>query len=152
VHVKRSLVSAALAAGLALSLVACNGDAKPDSASTPSATPTPTPTVSSTTPTADPTTPAAPKPRTKAELTKALLQLSDMPSGFAVDDSGEGEDDGSGISSTDSRCKEVVKLFNAQAAPGSTATASVVFSGGESGPTSRRIWTRCPRRQRPRRW
>ncbi|TCO48644.1 PknH-like protein [Kribbella antiqua] len=133
-RVKRSLVSAVLAAGLALSLVACNGDSKPDSASTPSATPTPTPTASSTTPTVAPTTPAAPKPRTKAELTKALLGLSDMPSGFAVDDSGDGEDDGSGISSTDSRCKEVVKLFNADTAPGSIATAGVVFSGGESGP------------------
>src|SRR5207247_3807501 len=79
---QRPIVSAVLAAGLALSLVACGGGSKTTGWSSPSATlsatPTPTPTASSTTPTVAPTTPAAPKPRTKADLTKALLALSDL--------------------------------------------------------------------------
>jgi hypothetical protein len=133
-HVKRSLVSAALAAGLALSLVACNGGSDTGSSSTPSAmpTPTPTPTTSSTTPTVAPTTPAAPKPRTKAELTKALLAIEDLPTGLAIDNSGD-EGDG-GMSSKDSRCADVVKLFNADTAPGSTATVKRSFTGGQNGP------------------
>jgi hypothetical protein len=134
---QRPLISAVLAAGLALSLVACGGGSKTTGSSTPSttssATPTPTPTASSTTPTVAPTTPAAPKPRTKAELTKALLALSDMPTGFSVDNSSD-EEDGSGLSSKDSRCADVVKLFNADTAPGSKATASRSFSGGQNGP------------------
>jgi hypothetical protein len=133
---QRPLISAVLAAGLALSLVACGGS-KTTGSSTPSttasATPTPTPTASSTTPTVAPTTPAAPKPRTKAELTKALLALSDMPTGFAVDNSGD-DGGGGGLSSKDSRCKDVVKLFNADTAPGSTATATRSFTGGQNGP------------------
>ncbi len=134
---QRPIVSAVLAAGLALSLVACGGGSKTTGSSSPSttssATLTPTPTASSTTPTVAPTTPVAPKPRTKADLTKALLALSDLPTGLSVDNSGD-EEDGSGLSSKDSRCADVVKLFNADTAPGSTATATRSFTGGQNGP------------------
>ena len=134
---QRPIVSAVLAAGLTLSLVACGGGSKTTGSSSPSttasATPTPTPTASSTTPTVAQTTPTAPKARTKAELTKALLALSDLPTGLSVDNSGD-EEDGSGLSSKDSRCADVVKLFNAKTVPGSTATATRSFTGGQDGP------------------
>jgi len=132
---QRHLGSAVLAAGLTLTLVACGPDSKPESASTPSATPTPTPTATSTTPTVVPTTPAAPAPaaRTKATLTKALLALEDLPAGFAVEPTPEG-DDGAELSSTNSKCKKLVQLFNADASPGAKITVDRGFSGGQNGP------------------
>jgi hypothetical protein len=132
---QRPLVSAVLALGLTLTAVACNGDSKPDSASTPSATPTPTPTASSSTPTVVPTTPAAPKPapRTKATLTKALLALADLPAGYAVEPVPAG-DDGSELSSTNSKCKKLIQLFNADVSPGAKITVDRGFSGGQNGP------------------
>jgi hypothetical protein len=132
---QRPLVSAVLALGLTLTAVACGGDSKPDSASTPSATPTPTPTptASSSTPSVVPTTPAAPAPRTKATLTKALLALEDLPAGFAVEPD-TGGDDGTELSSTNSRCKKLTQLFNADVSPGAKVTVERGFSGGQNGP------------------
>ena len=75
----RTFVSAAITAGLALSLVACDGS-KGDTAAAPSITqsstpsPTPVPTTSAT-PSVVPTTPAAPAPRSKASVTMAVLAL-----------------------------------------------------------------------------
>ena len=68
----------ALAAALSLSLTACGGDDK-ESSSTPAAS-TPAPSVTSPAPSG---TPGEPVIRTAAELTKALLALSDLPSGFS---------------------------------------------------------------------
>ncbi|WP_433162091.1 hypothetical protein [Kribbella sp. CA-247076] len=132
---QRPVVSAVLAAGLMLSLVACGGDSSPETATTPSATPTPT--TSSSTPSAVPTTPTpvqpAPVVRTKATLTKALLALEDLPAGFAVDPEAAG-DDGSGLSSTNSKCAKLVRLFNANTTPGAKVTVDRGFSGGQNGP------------------
>ncbi|GAA3127750.1 hypothetical protein JOF29_007471 [Kribbella aluminosa] len=115
----------ALAAVLALSLTACGGNGKKDAA--PPATPGP-----STTPSATPSTSAGPVSRTSAELTAALLQLADLPSGFSLDKS---EDDGTPpFSAPTSRCKPLVKYLNASKAPGSKATATRTFTGGQEGP------------------
>ncbi|GAA2829989.1 hypothetical protein GCM10010522_55230 [Kribbella solani] len=72
--------------------------------------------------------------RTAAELTKALLALTDLPAGFAIDtDAG---DDGSGVkvSSKDPKCARLVALTNADKLPGSKASAGRSYSGGEQGP------------------
>ncbi len=134
---QRPLVSAVLALGLTLTAVACGDDSTPGSASTPSATPTPTPTptptASSSTPSAVPTTPAAPAPRTKATLTKALLALEDLPAGYAVEPTPQG-DDGAELSSTNPKCKKLVQLFNVDASPGAKITVDRGFSGGQNGP------------------
>ncbi|GAA1609214.1 hypothetical protein GCM10009789_74620 [Kribbella sancticallisti] len=135
---KRSLLSTAFAAGLALSLVACSGDDKagsPAPSTSASSTPPPSSTPSATpsaTPTPTPSAPAAPKARTKAELTKALLALADLPPGYAVEPD-EG-DDGSRLTSSDPKCKGVLTFFNAPSAPGSKVSATRVFSGGQEGP------------------
>jgi hypothetical protein len=78
------------------------------------------------------TAPPAAKPRTKAELTKALLGLEELPPGLSIDNS-VGEDD-SKLSSADPRCKELVTLFNAKPSPGAKAFAVRSFTGGQSGP------------------
>ncbi len=70
--------------------------------------------------------------RTAAQLKKALLELSDAPSGFAVEP--PSKDPGVKMASTNPRCAPFVKLSNAATAPGSTATADVSLSGGQSGP------------------
>lgn len=131
----RSLFSTALAAGLAVVLVACSGGS--DSAGS---TPSPTPTTASPTPSATPTptptvtrsAPVPAKPRTKAELTKALLALADLPAGFSIDPSDE--DDGSKLSSKDAKCASLISLFNSTNAPGAKVSVDRVFSGGQSGP------------------
>ncbi len=131
---KRSLTSTAFAAALVLSLVACSGDDKagsPAPSSSSSSTPPPSSTPSAT-PSATPTVPAAPKVRTKADLTKALLALADLPPGFAIDP--DDEDDGSKLSSTDPKCKDTVAIFNSPTALGSKASATRLFSGGQQGP------------------
>ncbi|GAB2630736.1 hypothetical protein [Kribbella swartbergensis] len=136
---QRPLVSAVLAAGLTLILVACGGDSTPEGGAAPSATPTPTATASSSsTPSVVPTTPSAPPtqapaPRTKATLTKALLALEDLPAGFAVEPD-TGEDDGGGLSSTNSKCAKLVRLFNAEQSPGAKVMVERGFSGGQNGP------------------
>lgn len=137
---KRSLISLALTAGLVTTLAACNGDdgkaatspsaSTSSSAPTPSDTPTPTPAPSTPPPATTP--PPAPKPRTNAELTKALLALADLPAGLAIDNS-PGEDDAK-LSSKEAKCKDLVTLFNARPAPGAKAFAERSFTGGQNGP------------------
>ncbi|MET7283738.1 hypothetical protein ABZS29_36250 [Kribbella sp. NPDC005582] len=134
---KRSLVSVTLVAALVTTAAACNGDAgkatTPPSTTTTSQTPTPSDTPSSAaSATPSVVTPPAAKPRTKAELTKALLALSDLPAGLSVDDSSE--EDGSKLSSKDAGCKDLVTLFNAHPSPGAKAFAERSFTGGQSGP------------------
>lgn len=119
----------ALAAALSLSLTACGGDDKSNASapSTPAGT-TPAPSV----------TPSAPKPtgpvtRTSAELTRALLALSDLPAGFSQE-KGDPEDTSKPFSSPASRCKTLVKYLNATEAPGAKASVTRSFSGGQEGP------------------
>ncbi|MFC0626262.1 hypothetical protein [Kribbella deserti] len=71
--------------------------------------------------------------RTTAELTKALLALADMPSGFSIEPDDNSEDDVT-LSSKDPRCAALVRYANADMPPGSKASANRSFSGGEQGP------------------
>jgi hypothetical protein len=121
----------ALAAALALSLTACGGDEKKSgfAPSTPVGT-TPAPSV---TPSAPSETPGEPVTRTAAQLTKALLVLSDLPTGFSQEKD-DPDDTTKPFSSPSSRCKTLVKYLNATKAPGSKATASRSFSGSQEGP------------------
>ena len=109
---------------LVLSLSACGGGDDKQSAAPPAATPTPSPTAS---------TPAAPVARTTAELTKALLELADLPGGF-TEDKEEPDEDAKPFSSPSSRCKTLVKYLNATKAPGSKASVARTFTGGQEGP------------------
>jgi hypothetical protein len=125
---------AALAA-FSLTLTACSGGKNTGSSTPTTSAQSSTPATSSTppgTPTATPIS-SAPVKRTAAELTKALLALSDLPTGFAVE-----PDDTSGVSgafsSKDAKCRTLVKYLNANEAPGSKATAARSFSGGQEGP------------------
>ncbi|WP_405057194.1 hypothetical protein OG474_31235 [Kribbella sp. NBC_01505] len=124
--------SLALAAALVFTLTACGGG--DDKASAPQ---TPAPSTPSSTPpeavtaTADPSTGLV--VRTEADLTKALLELSDLPAGFTREQD-EADDGSKPFSSTSSRCKTLVKYLNATEAPGSQATVSRSFSGGQEGP------------------
>jgi hypothetical protein len=63
-----------------------------------------------------------------------LLELGDLPTGFAIEPAGGGGDSGGATSSKDARCAALVKLVNAKTAPGSKASAAVSFSGGQDGP------------------
>jgi hypothetical protein len=116
----------ALATALMLSLTACGGDDK----KTADLGATPAPSV---TPTASATTPAQSVTRTTAELTKALLVLSDLPGGF-TQDKDEPDDGSKPFSSPSSRCKTLVRYLNATKAPGSKASVTRTFSGGQEGP------------------
>jgi len=109
---------------LVLSLSACGGGDDKQSAAPPAATPTPSPTAS---------TPAAPVARTTAELTKALLELADLPGGF-TEDKEEPDEDAKPFSSPSNRCKTLVKYLNATKAPGSKASVARTFTGGQEGP------------------
>jgi hypothetical protein len=135
---QRPFVSAVLAAGLTLTLVACGGDSDPNTAASPSSTPsaTPTPTATSSTPSVVPTTPSAPAPapRTKAMLTKALLALEDLPPGFAIDPDVVSGDDGTKLTSSNAKCAKLVQLFNADTSPGAKIAVTRGFSGGQDGP------------------
>jgi hypothetical protein len=134
----RTFVTAAVTACLTVSLVACNGSktdtAAPATSTTPSATPTPTPTATSATPTVAPSTPAAPAPRTKASLTKALLALADLQPGFAIDPDVTGGDDGTKLTSSNPKCAKLVGLFNAETSAGAKVGVTRGFSGGQDGP------------------
>ena len=126
-----TLAPLALATALALSLTACGGDDKKSgpAPSTPAGT-TPAPSVTSSTPSE---TPGEPVTRTAAELTKALLVLSDLPTGFTLEKDAP-DDNTKPFSSPSSRCKTLVKYLNAIKAPGSKASVSRSFSGGQEGP------------------
>ena len=126
----------AVAAALSLSLTACGGDDKSSGSpsTTPSATPSATPSTTSPTPTTPAPRATGPVQRTAAELTKALLELKDLPSGFSLEPD-EPEDSSAGtFSSKESKCKTLVTYLNADKAPGSKATAYRAFSGGNEGP------------------
>ncbi|TDW23996.1 hypothetical protein [Kribbella kalugense] len=116
----------ALATALTLSLTACSGEDDKQDAGTAPSTPAPS---------ATPSTPSSSTPvtRTAAELTKALLVLSDLPSGFAQEKD-EPDDGSKPFSSSSSRCKTLVKYLNATKAPGSKASVTRTFSGGQEGP------------------
>lgn len=70
--------------------------------------------------------------RTKAQLRKALLTLTDVPAGFELISGGK--DDGAKASSSSAKCAPLVRLLNQKTMPGSLARATVSFSGGEDGP------------------
>lgn len=118
---------AVLVAVLTLSLAACGGgdDDKP-AAGPPATTPAPTPSATA-------STPAAPVTRTTTELTKALLELADLPTGFSVDKD-EADEGAKPFSSSSSRCKTLVKYLNATKAPGAKASVARTFTGGQEGP------------------
>ncbi|NIK61135.1 hypothetical protein [Kribbella shirazensis] len=116
----------ALAAALALTLTACGGEDRKDAAQPPAATP-------SQTPSATPSAPAAPVTRSTTELTGALLELADLPTGFS-EDNDEEDPDSKPFSAPTSRCKALVKYLNATKAPGSKASVSRTFTGGQEGP------------------
>jgi hypothetical protein len=108
------------------------GSAAPSASATSPTTSAPTsaPTSAGTT-----TTPARPttQARTAAELKKALLALGDLPPGFSVEPAGS--DDGAvDLTSKDPKCAPLVRLLNADTAPGSKASAVRSFSGGQEGP------------------
>ncbi|MCU1536483.1 MAG: hypothetical protein JWP82_834 [Humibacillus sp.] len=77
----------------------------------------------------------APEARTAASLKKAVIDISDLPSGFSTEP--PSVDDGSGpkVSSSDPRCSDLVTLINRRTAPGSVANAEASFSGGQGGPS-----------------
>jgi hypothetical protein len=114
----------ALTTALTLSLTGCGGDDK-KTAAPPASTPTPSATPSE--------TPTGPVVRTTAELTKALLLLSDLPTGF-TQAKDEADDGSKPFSSSSSRCKTLVKYLNATKAPGSKASVTRSFAGGQEGP------------------
>jgi hypothetical protein len=115
-----------LVAVLTLSLTACGSEEDKSAAAPPATTPTPTPSAIA-------STPAAPVTRTTTELTKALLELADLPTGFA-EDKDEIDEDAKPFSSSSSRCKTLVKYLNATKAPGSKASVTRTFTGGQEGP------------------
>ncbi|MEV4261306.1 hypothetical protein [Kribbella sp. NPDC049584] len=117
----------ALATALTLSLTACGGDDKRD-AGTPVSSPAP-----SSTPSAPEPPSTVPVTRTADELTKALLELNDLPSGFSQEKD-EADDGSKPFSSPSSRCKTLVKYLNATKAPGSKASVTRTFTGGQEGP------------------
>ena len=118
----------ALTTALTLSLTACGGDDKESAATPPGNTPAP-----SVTPSTPSETPRGPVTRTTAELTKALLALTDLPAGFSLEKD-DPDDDAKPFSSSSSRCKTLVKYLNATKAPGSKASVTRSFYGSQEGP------------------
>lgn len=116
----------ALAAALALTLTACGGEDPKTAAQPPADTPAQAPSET-------PSTPAAPVTRTTTELTGALLELADLPAGFS-EANDDDDEDSKPFSAPTSRCKALVKYLNATKAPGSKATVSRTFTGGQEGP------------------
>ncbi len=122
----------AVAASLLLSLTAC-GDDKPSASNTPSPTPSVVSSPTESTPSPTPTE-TGPVKRTAAELTKALLELRDLPSGFSLAPDDPDEVDDTPFSANASKCKPLVRFLNADRAPGSKANAHRSFTGSEEGP------------------
>ena len=108
----------------------------PTTSATGSATPTSgtstTSSGTSTTSSGTSTTTAA-APRTAALLQKALIELADLPPGFAKEPAQTGSN-AKPFSSKDPACAAFVAMANAANPPGSTASAHVSFSAGQSGP------------------
>jgi hypothetical protein len=112
--VKRTLVLGALATALStLFLSACTSTQSTATAPSPSST--------------------VPQ-RTEATLRQALLALEDLPAGYEVQP--EAEEGGATpvARSEDPKCASFVRLINADALPGSKASALVAFAGGPDGP------------------
>jgi hypothetical protein len=140
----KSLRAVACSAVLMLAFTACSGgsDTGAPAPSTPApTTTTPTTTAPTTTtppvvtPSAVPSSTASGVPaRTAAQLTKALLALADLPSGFALEGDDAGDDADVAVSSKDSRCAKLVAFTNADNPPGSKASAGQSYSGGAQGP------------------
>lgn len=108
------------------------GSAAPSASASSSAPTTPTSAPTSAETTTTPTRPAT-QTRTAAELKKALLALDDLPPGFSVESAGS--DDGDvALTSKDPKCAPLVRLLNADTAPGSKASATRSYSGGQDGP------------------
>ncbi|HZX04471.1 hypothetical protein [Kribbella sp.] len=131
---------ACAAAALTLTLTACSGGSGNTSSGTAPSTPSPAPTSTtpttpaSTTPTAAPSPSLALPPRSAAQLSKALLALADLPSGFSIEKDDTGDNAAISVTSKDSRCARLVALTNADNPPGSKASAAQSYSGGEQGP------------------
>lgn len=72
--------------------------------------------------------------RTLATLKQALLAEKDLPSGYTVE--AKADDNGATpvARSKDPKCQSFVRLINAEALPGSKASALTAFSGGPDGP------------------
>ncbi|GAA0590354.1 hypothetical protein HPO96_04280 [Kribbella sandramycini] len=113
----------ALTAALTLTLTACGGS------DSPASTDSPPPSVAPSDP-----TPSGPVTRSEESLAKGLLELSDLPSGFTREEDDEPDSGTKPFGSSSSRCKPLVKLMNAAAAPAADFTAGRSFSGGPSGP------------------
>jgi hypothetical protein len=128
---RKPLGIAAIAAA-AVGLSACGDGGSVPPVTSPSPSSTVTTSSPATTSTASPTPTGLPE-RAMTEVKSALLTLTDLPSGFEIEPASGGGDDGS-ASSTDPKCAPLVKLKNAQTAPGSRASAKIAFSGGQSGP------------------
>jgi hypothetical protein len=116
-------------AAVAVGLSACTGGSG-TTATTLSATKAST----SSTPTTPSTTVPTSGPRDFAELKSALLELNDLPSGYAIEPAGAGGGTDGSASSKDRACAPLVTLTNLKTAPGSKSSAKVRFSGGQDGP------------------
>lgn len=118
-------------AAVAVGLTACAGGsgktATAPSSSTPNAS-------ASSTPKTPHTTGSPVRLRKVVELKAALLALTDLPSGYAIEPASTGDEGDGSASSKDQACAPLVKLINGKTAPGSTSSASVAFSGGQDGP------------------
>lgn len=155
---RRRLSRALLALPLAVLLASCTstGGAQPvatqvtgspaagSATSTSSTSPsTPSTSSSSPTPSTPPETPgasgsatnpaAAPK-RSATALEKALLELDDLPPGFSIEPQDEADSGVSVVSSQKPGCAPLVRIMNADSAPGSRVGARTSFSGGQDGP------------------
>jgi len=115
-------------AAVAVGLSACGGGSGTTVKTPPSSS------AASSTSGATDTTTAPARPRTVVELKSALLELGDLPSGFAIEPASGGDGGAGSAASKDPRCAPLVKLINANTAPGSKASASVSLSGGQDGP------------------
>ncbi|NYG05571.1 hypothetical protein BJ986_000058 [Phycicoccus badiiscoriae] len=76
---------------------------------------------------------AAAAPKTAGDLKKALLTLSDLPSGFTLLPDASAKN-GPKATSTDPKCAPFVRITNATVTPGTTASAMVSFTAGRAGP------------------
>lgn len=131
-----ALVAAvALSAGCTVQLGSSSAnDTEATSASTGPPSTASLPTASAASPSGQ-AAPGAPVPRTTQGMSHALLALDDVAAGFTVEpptDPADTLDLSAGPGN--SGCGDFVAMTNAAHLPGSTATASISFSGGQDGP------------------
>lgn len=73
--------------------------------------------------------------RTVATLKQALLAEKDLPSGYTAEAKADDDNGATPVArSNDPKCQAFVRLINAEALPGSKASALAAFSGGPDGP------------------